>query len=117
MPSNHDRELLDAYDEVMDSIERLVAMLRSQRTFNRRTRTQLEKGSSVREVFSSIPTGDMRLSLTQAMAEVEAGRHKVRRLVFARGLQEGMSIGELGRLWGFSRQLAARYAKEARGDQ
>jgi hypothetical protein len=48
------------------------------------------------------------------MNEVESARHKVRRMAFARGLEEGMSIGELGRIWGFSRQLAARYAKEAR---
>ena len=36
--------------------------------------------------------------------------------VFAVALEDGMSIGELGRIYGFSRQRAARYAKEARGD-
>jgi hypothetical protein len=113
----HDlQDLLDSYDEVGESIEHLVRMLRSTRTNNRKTRSQFEKGSSVREVFSAIPTGDLRQSLTQALAEVESARHKVRRTAFARGLEEGMSIGELARMWGFSRQLAARYAKEARGE-
>jgi hypothetical protein len=108
------QNLLDSYDELMESTEHLVRMLRSSRTQNRKTRSQLEKGSSIRDVFSAIPTGDLRHSFTQAMAEVESARHKVRKMAFARGLEEGMSIGELGRIWGFSRQLAARYAKEAR---
>jgi hypothetical protein len=113
----HDRQdLLESYDELMESTERLLQMLRSTRAQNRKTRSQLDKGSSIRDIFSAIPTGDLRQSMTQAMAEVESGRHKVRRILFARGLEEGMSIGELGRMWGFSRQLAARYAKEARGE-
>ena len=113
----HDpQNLFDSYDEVAESIEHLVRMLRSTRTSNRKTRSQFEKGWSVREVFSAIPTGELRQSLTQAMADLESARHKVRRMAFARGLEEGMSIGELGRMWGFSRQLAARYAKEARGE-
>jgi hypothetical protein len=33
---------------------------------------------------------------------------------FRIGLDEGMSIGELSRIYGFSRQRAARYAAEAR---
>jgi hypothetical protein len=108
------KSLLDSYDELMESTEQLVRMLRSTRTQNRKTRSQLEKGSSIRDVFSAIPTGDLRQSFTQAIAEVESARHKVRKMAFAQGLEEGMSIGELGRLWGISRQLAARYAKEAK---
>ncbi len=110
------QNLLDSYDELMVSTDQLVRMLRSTRTQNRKTRSQLEKGSSIRDVFSAIPTGDLRQSFTQAMAEVESARHKVRRMAFACGLEEGMSISELGRIWGFSRQLAARYAKEARNE-
>jgi hypothetical protein len=110
------QSLLDSYDELIESTEQLVRMLRSTRTQNRKTRSRLEKGSSIRDVFSAIPTGDLRESFTQAMAEVESARHKVRKMTFARGLEEGMSISELGRIWGFSRQLAARYAKEARNE-
>jgi len=113
----HDQQnMLDSYDELMESTERLLGMLRSTRAQNRKIRLQLEDGSSIREVFSAIPTGDLRQSMTQAMAEVASARHKVRQMAFARGLEEGMSIGELARMWGFSRQLAARYAKEARAE-
>jgi GTP cyclohydrolase II len=110
------QSLLDSYDELMESTEHLARMLRSTKAQNRKTRSQLQKGSSIRDVFTTVPTGDLRQSFTQAMAEVESARHKVRRMAFARGLEEGMTIGELGRIWGFSRQLAARYAKEARNE-
>ncbi|HTU38263.1 MAG TPA: hypothetical protein VMF35_09605 [Acidimicrobiales bacterium] len=48
------------------------------------------------------------------LGELERARHRVRTAVFALGLAEGMTIGELGRLYGFSRQLAARIAAEVR---
>jgi hypothetical protein len=108
------QKLLDGYDELTEVVDNLVAMLRSTKAQNRRIRSQLQKGSSIQDIFSAIPTGNIRQSVTEAMAEVEAARHRVRCMLFAQGIEEGMSIGELGRMWGFSRQLAARYAKEAR---
>jgi hypothetical protein len=54
--------------------------------------------------------------VNDALNRVERCRHEARRAVFAAALKEGRTIGELGRAWGFSRQLAARYAKEARGE-
>ena len=50
--------------------------------------------------------------MNEALNAVEQARHKARLMTFALGLEEGMSIGELGRMFGFSRQLASRYAKE-----
>jgi hypothetical protein len=35
---------------------------------------------------------------------------------FAVALDDGMTIGEFSRNYGFSRQFASRYAKEARDD-
>ena len=106
--------LTESYDELIQSTEILIEKLRSTRTSNRKTRSQLQNGSTIRETFSAIPTGELRQSLTEALAEVESARHKVRQLAFARGLAEGMSIGELARIWGISRQLASRYVKDAK---
>jgi DNA-directed RNA polymerase specialized sigma subunit len=115
VPTVRDKQaLIDSYDELIRSTEILIEKLRSTLTSNRKTRSQLENGSTIRETFSAIPTGDLRQSLTEALAEVESTRHKVRQLAFARGLAEGMSIGELARMWGISRQLASRYLKEAK---
>ena len=38
------------------------------------------------------------------------------RISLVAGLGDGMSISDIGRGWEFSRQLAARYAKEALGE-
>jgi GTP cyclohydrolase II len=108
------QKALNSFDELMEAAEHLIVTLRATRTHYRKTRSRVEKGSSIEDALSNIPTGELRQSLTQAMAEMEAARHKVRTMTFVLGLEEGMSIGELGRVWGFSRQLAARYAKEAK---
>ena len=47
------------------------------------------------------------------MAEFERHRHSTRITLTAAALEEGMTIGQIARAWGFSRQLAARYAREA----
>jgi hypothetical protein len=66
----------------------------------------------VAEAFSdmAMPWADV----TVQLAELERARHRVRTAVFALGLAEGMTIAELGRLYGFSKQLAARVAAEVR---
>ena len=65
-----------------------------------------------REALEAIQPSVARTTVNEALDEVERARHEARRATFALGLEQGMSIGELGRAWGFSRQLAARYAKE-----
>lgn len=75
-------------------------------------RTRVAAGVAVEEAFA-----DMAMpwsGVARQLDELERARHRVRTAVFALGLAEGMTIGELGRLYGFSRQLAARVAKEAR---
>jgi len=49
--------------------------------------------------------------------ELERARNRVRKAVFALGLSEGMTIADLARTYGFSRQLAARIAGEVRENQ
>ncbi|MBV8462263.1 MAG: hypothetical protein JO368_03145 [Acidimicrobiales bacterium] len=108
------QELLDSIDECQRLVEELGPALRASRRYHRTFRSRIERGESVVDALTAIPTGDLRRGMTQLMADIEAARHRVRRATIALGLEEGMSIGELGRLWGFSRQLAARYAKEVR---
>jgi hypothetical protein len=52
--------------------------------------------------------------MNDALNAVELVRHEMRLKIFQIGLDEGMTIGDLGRAFGFSRQLASRIAKEAR---
>ena len=78
-------------------------------------RTRVAEKVPVAEAFSdmAMPWSDV----ARQLDELERARHRVRQSVFALGLSEGMSIGDLGRLYGFSRQLAARIAREVREDQ
>lgn len=77
-------------------------------------RDRVAKKLPVAEAFSdmAMPWSDV----AAALDRLERVRHRVRKAVFALGLSEGMTIGELGRLYGFSRQLAARIAREVRDE-
>jgi hypothetical protein len=115
MTAAKDRDrILVSVDEFVEACARFRKTLSSVAASNRRVRVLVEEGKPVREVLSAIPTSAIRKTMTQQIEELEAARHDVRLTVFALGLNEGLSIGELGRLMGFSRQLASTYAKEAR---
>ena len=77
--------------------------------------TRVAKKIPVAEAFSdmAMPWSEV----ARQLDELERARHRVRQAVFALGLSEGMTISDLGRLYGFSRQLAARIARELREDQ
>jgi hypothetical protein len=75
---------------------------------------QSQQGKELAAVVSAAGPASLRKAMNDSLKGVEEARHEMRRIVFATALDEGTSIGELARLFGFSRQLAARYAKEAR---
>ncbi len=54
--------------------------------------------------------------LNEALFALEQCRRASRVASFRSALDHGITISELSRIWGFSRQMASRYAKEARED-
>jgi hypothetical protein len=56
-----------------------------------------------------------RREVTDALADFEAARHQVRVRFFALATEQGMSISEVARMLGITRQLASRVAAEAEG--
>ncbi len=101
------KQLIEANKEMRRSLQENELILR-------RAQKLLEMGGGIRDTFEEVaPTGP-RLAITVALQKLVKARHQLRLSVFAAGLEEGMTIGELSRFWGFSRQLGARYAKEAR---
>jgi len=58
--------------------------------------------------------GSIRRSVSDAMGEVESARHRFRLALVAVALDNGMTAGQIGEAFAFSRQLASRYLKEAR---
>jgi hypothetical protein len=113
--------MTDSRPDTVASVEVLLEALADLRRATRATETvarrALKRARAGHDLASSLaaarPAAN-RLAMNDALKAVEAARHEIRLNVFAEGLRQGMTIGELGRSYGFSRQLAARYAKEAR---
>jgi hypothetical protein len=107
----------DAIADLRDLTEaaaRLRNDLRATEGVYRRTTRTLERGTSVAKAMQMVKADQVRLGLTESIEDFEYIRHRARLSLTASGLDEGMTIGQIGRAWGISRQLAARYAREAR---
>ena len=103
-------ELVDSLAEALEELRRCTEVVEST---SRRSLNMLGEGADLASALALAEPAATRQSLNDALKHVEEIRHEIRLLVFAAGLKQGMSIAELGRQFGFSRQLAARYAKEA----
>jgi phage-related minor tail protein len=99
--------------ELEQAARTLRAELRLIEVKYRRTRLALEKGDSCPDVFSASGGGISRKRITEALESYEQQQHRTRTAIVAVALAEGMSVSGIGRAWGFSRQLASRYAREA----
>jgi hypothetical protein len=96
------------------SSQELRAHLRHHESVCRRLQKCLESESDLHTALQAIESDQWREELTSSLDEFEHRRHVARLALIAVGLNQGMSIGEVGRSWGFSRQLAARLAREAK---
>ena len=108
-------ELASELERLMTVVEEVVGVLEASQTTSARGKALVEAGTEFREVLAAFPAGDNRKSMTDAIGELEDARHGVRLAMFALGLEEGMTISQLSRELGISRQLSARFAAEARG--
>lgn len=57
---------------------------------------------------------ELRRSTTELISDYEHARHEMRTAFLLPSLDEGMSIGDVGRALGISRQLASRLVRDAR---
>ncbi len=110
-PRKADLELLIA--DVDQAAESLIKALRASVRANSRLLSEMKKGGPVVEMMERLDSRDKRLSLNDALDRLEEARHRARAEMISRALGEGVSIGEIARAYGFSRQLAQRYAREA----
>ncbi len=74
----------------------------------------LKRTRSVQQALLGMPPVSERPNVRDFIKRFEEARHELRLAVIAQCLDEGMSIGEVSRQYGFSRQLASRLAKEIR---
>jgi len=94
--------------------ERLCKVLEQQRTLMSETFQNIEPRGLGVEVLVSRGAAPMREELTNALDEFDRVRHMVRLSLFVvLGQEQGVSISEIARTLGISRQLASRLAQEA----
>ena len=105
--------------DAMRSVEGLVDALAEARSkfrevelsFQRALR-KADRSGDIRSALLSTQLGVWRQSVNDAIDEIERQRREMRLKLFALASSEHYSIGEMGRLFGFSRQLASKYANE-----
>jgi hypothetical protein len=105
---------LDAVEKAMDDHIATMQLCKEQ---SLALRALIASGVDVREALSAGPMSGLRHSLTGSIEQLESARHQSRLSLVAVGLREGMTIGDFGRIWGISRQLASRYAREGRSNE
>ena len=110
---------MPSQDEVVQAIEELIAAVEAARAEMRRAEQGLRRalqriaaGEPIESLIVIRPPAEKRKAFLDALEEVHRTRHAMRRKVFAYSQQRGVSVAEMARSWGISRQLASRYLKE-----
>jgi len=67
-----------------------------------------------REILVPTAAGQIRQVVSDAIGAFEAARHRFRLALVVVAVDNGMNAREIGDAFGFSRQLASRYLREAR---
>jgi hypothetical protein len=111
------RKTIRLGNEFLASLADLRGTIRETETFLRRGLKAVEQGDDPPSLLASFSPAGPRQSLQEALETAEKARHAFRLQVFRQCLAAGMSIGELARAFGFSRQLASRYAREAKAGE
>ena len=114
MPSKRSRlvrnmaDLIELTDEVCEVLERY-------RASSLELSDRLQRGEMLEVIYPAIEGPARPREVTEALVRFAAARHQVRLAMFELGREQGVSIAEVGRQLGLSRQLASRLAKEAKG--
>jgi DNA invertase Pin-like site-specific DNA recombinase len=110
---------MSSQDEVVQAVEELIAAVAVARSEMRRAEQALRRalrriteGEAIESLILLRPPAEKRRAFLDALEEVHRTRHTARQKVFTHAQQHGLSVSELARAWGISRQLASRYLKE-----
>jgi DNA-directed RNA polymerase subunit N (RpoN/RPB10) len=104
---------LTTTDNFIEISIRVRQALRRTETATRRFQRRIESGSTVTEAFSVLGESRQFKALTDLLSDLEHARRECRRAIAAHAKSEGVSQGELARMWGVSRQLVTRIANES----
>ena len=109
-----DEEAIRCAEHLIEAMQNLRRVLECREDSLRRSLQIRVRDDEYRTVFKDINITEEREDLSEALFELDRCRRASRVASFRSALEHGISINELARIWGFSRQMASRYAKEAR---
>jgi hypothetical protein len=108
----------EAIESVVEMLAALAQARKAMRETERDIRSALSKvdrGGDVASALIDMHPEESRHKVNDSLLHLDHCRHDVRVKVFALALEGGMTVDQLSEVWGISRNLAARIAKEARG--
>ena len=112
--SKNDAEAIRCTEQLIEAMQNLRRFLEMREETLRRALRPNEPASDFGGALKGAQITEHREDLNEALFTLERCRRESRIASFRSALDHGVSISELSRIWGFSRQMASRYAKEAR---
>jgi DNA-directed RNA polymerase specialized sigma24 family protein len=103
---------LVALEVVQRSADRTIAALVDAREAREVARRHALQGRPMAELGDVIEPQALRASLGDALADLERTRHDAQRLLFQLMHAEGLTLADIGRAYGISRQLVSRLVNE-----
>lgn len=100
-------------EELIESTVALRHQLVTHEAVCRRILDEVRHEVAIGCVLPAVRADRWRAAVTDAMKGFEVTRHRVRLDLVGMSLDEGMTIAEIARSWGVSRQLASRWVQEA----
>jgi hypothetical protein len=116
MPPAHVPATDPTVEDLEELIESTVALRRQLVTHEavcRRILAEVEDQVPIGCVLPAVRADRWRAAVTDAIKGFESTRHRVRLDLVGMSLDDGMTIAEIARSWGVSRQLASRWVQGA----
>jgi hypothetical protein len=114
--SKNDEEAMRCVEQLIEAMQHLRQMLEKREEMLRQALQVSQPPPEFTVALKDSQITEQREDLNEALFALERCRRESRIASFRSALDHGVSINELSRIWGFSRQMASRYAKEARGE-
>jgi hypothetical protein len=102
------RLMLEDLDVLIQAIVDLRADLRSYQAVIERNRKHFMANGRASELAGLVKVAKVRGAFSERLTTLERARNSARQSVWRLQVAEGMTISEIARLWGFSRQLVSR---------
>jgi len=109
-----DQNAIKSIEDLIDAMSHVRSTLLGSELSLARALKEIDGGADIATAVMNAKPPSTRKEITDALTNLERCRHEMRVFVFSAAIERGMSISKLGRLFEFSRQMASRYAKEAR---